>query len=80
MEKLGSLNMIFLDQNTFDIFDNIIMLKNLIKETNPNAKITLMVNNDRKELFEEQFSSLIVVDSNKNTNFFYNFRLFIRQI
>jgi len=59
-----------------NILENIIILKKLIENNMPNAEITLMVNDDRKELFEEHFSNLIIIAVKKNNSFFYNFSLF----
>ncbi|NIQ14126.1 MAG: glycosyltransferase [Candidatus Dadabacteria bacterium] len=60
-----------------DIADNIIKLKSIIEESIPDVELTLLVIDDRKEIYEENFKKLIVIENKKNNKLIYNLKIFM---
>jgi len=61
-----------------DIKENVLSIKESAKEAFPKASVSLLVNDDRIDIFKTHFDKYIVFDSKSSDSLYYNLKLFIR--
>ncbi len=61
-----------------DTRPNILRLRDRIRKVFPDARLTLLVEDDRVELFKDQFNDVVLIETTKRASLLYNAVLFVR--